>query len=299
MKDLREIFARTEIEVSPPLVYFKETVSGVAPPESVLTNLLQEESATVMLVSNDDKRNRWYSKHCKLVEEVTSNGVVKLRVCAFPLYKSLAEALERSSNAIRSLFLTSSSIADWFQQSVRKSTQQVAKQDETSIDEARKLIQRAIGEIAAFEGEQVANQWRRLLSRAWSLGPRRVGPNILLGPPSEEDDWFSLDSSHLPDGATALQYLLDTHHSPVEKRRNGKEQQDSWETRLAVELHNSIVSGFQVATSSGPLCEEPMYGVCFSIEQIIVDWERLESMQTDPYGPLSGQVLYSSLLDWI
>ena len=29
---------------------------------------------------------------------------------------------------------------------------------------------------------------------------------------------------------------------------------------------NSIVSGFQLATLAGPLCEEPLMGVCFSLE---------------------------------
>lgn len=33
------------------------------------------------------------------------------------------------------------------------------------------------------------------------------------------------------------------------------------------DFDNSIVSGFQLATLSGPMCEEPLMGVCFSVEQ--------------------------------
>lgn len=33
------------------------------------------------------------------------------------------------------------------------------------------------------------------------------------------------------------------------------------------DLDNSIVSGFQLATLSGPMCEEPLMGVCFSVEK--------------------------------
>ena len=33
---------------------------------------------------------------------------------------------------------------------------------------------------------------------------------------------------------------------------------------------NSIISGFQLATIAGPMCEEPMMGVCFVVE----DWQR-------------------------
>ena len=34
------------------------------------------------------------------------------------------------------------------------------------------------------------------------------------------------------------------------------------------ELMNAFVNGFSVATSSGPLCEEPMQGACFIISNI-------------------------------
>ena len=39
---------------------------------------------------------------------------------------------------------------------------------------------------------------------------------------------------------------------------------DLWEN------DNSIVSGFQLATIAGPMCEEPMMGVCFVVE----NWQR-------------------------
>jgi hypothetical protein len=35
-------------------------------------------------------------------------------------------------------------------------------------------------------------------------------------------------------------------------------------------LESSVLNGFQLATSSGPLCEEPMMGVAFRIEQFSV-----------------------------
>lgn len=33
------------------------------------------------------------------------------------------------------------------------------------------------------------------------------------------------------------------------------------------EFDNSIVSGFQLAALAGPMCEEPLMGVCFSVER--------------------------------
>lgn len=38
---------------------------------------------------------------------------------------------------------------------------------------------------------------------------------------------------------------------------------------------NSFVNGFQIATLAGPLCEEPMMGVCFVVE----DWKIDVSQQ--------------------
>lgn len=34
---------------------------------------------------------------------------------------------------------------------------------------------------------------------------------------------------------------------------------------------NSFVNGFQIATVAGPLCEEPMMGVCFVVEDWTID----------------------------
>eukprot|EP01029_Cantina_marsupialis_P014977 TRINITY_DN32821_c0_g1_i2.p1 TRINITY_DN32821_c0_g1~~TRINITY_DN32821_c0_g1_i2.p1 ORF type:complete len:239 (-),score=66.32 TRINITY_DN32821_c0_g1_i2:170-886(-) len=54
----------------------------------------------------------------------------------------------------------------------------------------------------------------------------------------------------------------------------------------------SIVSGFQAAADAGPLCEEPMYGVCFVLEKFVKAESEI-SDGDDPYGPLSGQVISS------
>ena len=33
-------------------------------------------------------------------------------------------------------------------------------------------------------------------------------------------------------------------------------------------LEKSILAGFQQATQAGPMCEEPMYGICFCLSKI-------------------------------
>jgi ribosome assembly protein 1 len=41
-------------------------------------------------------------------------------------------------------------------------------------------------------------------------------------------------------------------------------------------FESSIVTGFQIATSTGPLCAEPMVGVCYFIEDFTIDTSKVE-----------------------
>jgi translation elongation factor EF-G len=48
---------------------------------------------------------------------------------------------------------------------------------------------------------------------------------------------------------------------------------------------NGFLTGFNHATASGPLCEEPMQGACFIVHNV----DLLEGDETqDTYGPFGG-----------
>ena len=125
---------------------------------------------------------------------------------------------------------------------------------------------------AAFEGSP--DYPCDAVDRIWSFGPRGVGPNVLLNcvPTYQRPSvWSSMDCA-------AIKGVTREHDT-------------------------SIVNGFQLATLSGPLCEEPMYGVCVSLQQ----WTQAPPLQTispiasegvssssslsDTYGPVSGQLM--------
>lgn len=67
-------------------------------------------------------------------------------------------------------------------------------------------------------------------------------------------------------------------------------------------MTNAIVTGFDIATTSGPLCEEPMLGAVFLIETIELikkdskpleegeEEKKFNSIQ-DSYGAFAGQVI--------
>lgn len=77
----------------------------------------------------------------------------------------------------------------------------------------------------------------------WAFGPRLVGPNILLN---------RNDGSEWPSLWDCLQEECDMSKLV------------SWDVK------QGVINGFQLATEAGPLCEEPMRGVCFTIEHIQV-----------------------------
>jgi len=49
---------------------------------------------------------------------------------------------------------------------------------------------------------------------------------------------------------------------------------------------NGFLTGFNHATTSGPLCEEPMQGACFIVQNI--DLLDIDDNPQDTYGPFGG-----------
>ncbi|KAK9824164.1 hypothetical protein WJX72_008216 [[Myrmecia] bisecta] len=267
IKDLRERFARIELQVSPPLVAFRESVT--------LPSEVPDQPV----------------KPAKVVEATTANGRCTIRVRAFALPGSIATALDENVDLLR-----------------------------LSITEAASAAAAAAG--------------------AWQLGPRRVGPNLLLcrntilGPglfdaggsgvvhlgkranqafgagASQEErqrelelDFTSDFGSEKGEGrpvditigrpeAAQLLGFLDASSSERGSEHTGWDQSL---TPLRYSVESGIAAGFQIATAAGPLCDEPMWGVAFEVEaRVHVDLDSFEtgsvSLAEDVYGPFSGQV---------
>ncbi|BFU19921.1 elongation factor 2, putative [Entamoeba histolytica HM-1:IMSS-B] len=97
-----------------------------------------------------------------------------------------------------------------------------------------------------LEGEN--NEWKNKLI---CFGPKRCGPNILI----------NLSDENLP-----------------------LWPQDKDIKNYTSLVTNAIISGFQLATSAGPLCDEPMEGLIFIIDEILIDEETRS-------GNIQGQVI--------
>ncbi|XP_053933390.1 elongation factor-like GTPase 1 [Cuculus canorus] len=125
----------------------------------------------------------------------------------------------------------------------------------TSLNEDKKtheINQKTLDRIREFKQKLEQNlqgrKWRNAVDRIWSFGPRKCGPNILLY------NFAGYDRS--------VWQCLGNAVKEVSKYRD---------------FDNSIVSGFQLASLSGPMCEEPLMGVCFTVEK----WEMLSTSSQD------------------
>ncbi|XP_041031165.1 elongation factor-like GTPase 1 isoform X2 [Carcharodon carcharias] len=115
-----------------------------------------------------------------------------------------------------------------------------------SVKEGREALEINLTTLEAIqkfkqklEENFVGRKWRNAVNQISSFGPRRCGPNILLN---------RLESYHRP----SMWQCLDKASKDLGTYKD---------------FDNSIISGFQLATLSGPVCEEPLMGVCFVLEK--------------------------------
>jgi len=246
LRDLRETFAKVPIRVSSPIVAFRETVTS------------------------DPS-----SKFPVHKEVHTANHLGTIKVRAVPIPEEIRKLLEANAVLVRKIF----------------------------VDESVDLKENV--DVVAFRDQLMqvfktaGDNWEKELPYLWSFGPRRIGPNILLNhipsfsnSPTWEPLIKKIQADYQPKNVAAEGKLdksktLDMPTDATELTDDTAKVLDQTETeRLLKDLNNSIVTGFQLATSSGPLCEEPMSGVCFIVDDII-----LREGELDSRGPFTGQII--------
>lgn len=102
-----------------------------------------------------------------------------------------------------------------------------------------------------------------LIDQIWAFGPKKCGTNMLINASDYKhlNVWSSLDGATKP-----------TINNAAERDPR-------------CDLENSLLNGYQLATLGGPLCEEPMHGVCFLIEEWTVNQGDESSLSI---GSLAG-----------
>lgn len=217
-------------------------------------------------------------------ELLTPNKKCRIKLKASPLPETILKCLIENQEQLKIMgkLLTSNhriTLKD-----------QLSDLNQKKIQEFKSKLKHCV-ELARRE----KSDWRTLhgedfIDRIWSFGPKYSGPNILVASSDVScnySQWLRINQQDLDLGGDSLSEYID-----------------------------SFISGFQLATQSGPLCEEPMMGVCFTI----LDWSHVhtkidediqaeedgshqcneanqtalannQSTERDNYGPMSGQII--------
>ncbi|KAH6814500.1 Ribosomal protein S5/Elongation factor G/III/V family protein [Perilla frutescens var. frutescens] len=279
VKDLKERFAKVNLEVSPPLVSYKETIEGE------MANPL--ENLKLLSGSSD------------YVEKTTANGRCVVRVQVMKLPSPLTKLLDESSELLGDIIGGKSKQALKSLETLRGSI----VEDENPIETLKKRMMDAIesdlfSENAEMDRDRVEKYrilWKNLFKRIWALGPRQVGPNILVTPSRGN----SMEGSVLIQGFPYVSDRLGLHNADDSNDASTESSSvtDEMLLREAESLESSVLSGFQLATSAGPLCEEPMWGLAFVVEAFISPTDRQSTEdnsshhQPEQYGIFTGQVM--------
>lgn len=199
--DLVNQFAKVEVNVSKPIIPFRETI--VEPPKFDLTN---EKISTT--IKNEGR-----------VEMQSIDKKCSINVRAKPLPEKVVDLLEKNQNLIAILI----------------------KLNENSIkaeDELKESLKKFKDELQSAFSKSNLNWGSNVTDHLWSFGPHRNGSNILINNVQGYDRpsiWAPIE------GKKAVNYIKDD---------------------------NNIIFGFQLITYKGPLCEEPMQGVAFIIDNV-------------------------------
>ena len=225
-------YALVDVHVSSPIVPFRESI--VHPPKVDMVNqTIHDLNQRIRSVKPGLESDVEVVKP-GLVEMTTSNRQCRIRLRAVPLPASVTGLLVESAALMKTLELYSAA--------AHGNGDSSDGQKRFEINASSLTALRTLREKIADAFDSAGKKWKGSVSQVWSCGPHRCGSNVLLNRIpgySRPSIWWRLDG----DDAAELCSI-----------RN---------------FDSSVVNGFQLATVSGPICEEPMQGVCFIMEK----WE--------------------------
>lgn len=270
LKDLRERFAKgVRIHVSKPIVPFRETVYGgfspnVPLPESAKSKeqVPKRESETSIVESTDNNnaheatsisvKSLPFSSSWRVSIEANgeplsyidssvvnhglfvtvSNESMSFRMTAAPLPAPLATVLDRAGNVFRTPELDGRDLdkaAASARQSIKEAIEDYAKESSSRKQSKASIVK--------FWNESI-------FPYVWCCGPNQCGSNLLVGP-------------YPYSGKTEITEHIFGTSKTIEDR-----------FRALVDIEKAIVTGFQLGTRAGPLCEEPLHGVVILLDSL-------------------------------
>lgn len=278
LKDLRERFAKCDIQPGEPIVPYRETIVSAEEMEPPKHKDMPRGTAIA----------------------VTASKMMSVRLRVRPLPANVTEFLIKNGASIRRLYAEKQA-----QEDGNKNVEDGEEEDEAtdlgndtgnersnlSLQEFRQQLQAAFDETK--EEKEV---WQKVVSRICAFGPKRVGPNIFI------------DSTGTD---TCKRFLLEQHETN-DDHEISRTETNGPDSIATPDFSDTIAYAFQLATSQGPLCREPTQGIAVFLEEIIHhQQEQGETANGDPStttvesGRLTGELITSvretirsAFLDW-
>ncbi|EEH15758.1 hypothetical protein PABG_05845 [Paracoccidioides brasiliensis Pb03] len=270
LKDLRERFAKCEIQAGEPIVPYRETI--ISAPEMAPPKNADLPRGTIQSVS------------------ASKQLTIQLRIR--PLPAEVTEFLSKTAATIKKFYaerrtgankdITETNTSGEIDDHIDVSNGETAVRKILSLEEFKKELQNKFN-----ESKEEKDTWKDIVDRIVEFGPRRTGPNILV-----DSTLTSLCDKLL---------IQDASQSTSNQGPQPASQASAEHQRRSMNLFSDKISyAFQLATSQGPLCNEPIQGIAVSIEDVSVTEKGEEEL-----GRLTGEVIRSvrdavwqGFLDW-
>lgn len=280
VRDLEERFAKIKVQVSPPIVPFRETAvkaADMAPPKT--------EGAPR-----------------GTIQGTASNGLVQFQIRATPLPAQVVTFLVQHNNSIQLMLR-------------RALRSESSHPSEEAVEEGEAEAKMAGALNSGAEAERVLDpesfwgvlegvlkplretEWKGLADHIWSFGPKQIGPNVLVDRSGALSQGLKARTlGTLKEGAVAdvAEALASAHLT----------DQVGGEGIPVRALSDAVETGWQMAMQAGPMAAEPVQGMAYFIERVEVTGSE-EAVSHTPLSQVAGQLLSAireasrqALLDW-
>lgn len=247
LKDLRERFARCEIQASEPIVPYRETI--------------------VKAEEMEPPKNKDLPRGT--VVAVTASKQVSVRLRVRPLPMEVTQFLIKTVASIRRLYSEKKAAEEQNKDGKDEEPGENIEVDDTagaergtlSLSEFREQLQ------AAFEqAKEDIEVWKNAVRNLSAFGPKRIGPNVFIDATGSN---------------TCGRFFGENHLSPEQNQE--QHQNDAVPDSITpTDFSDTISYAFQLAAQQGPLCREPMQGVAVFLESITLNNHNHNDASTEP-----------------
>ncbi|KAK5948467.1 Cytoplasmic GTPase/eEF2-like protein (ribosomal biogenesis) [Knufia fluminis] len=236
LKDLRERYARCDIQPGEPIVPYRETIikaEEMEPPKN--KDLPRGTSIATIASETLSVRLRVRPLPSEATDFLIQNGA--------SLRRLYAEKKAAEENAQAGTETDKDGATEERQESADLGNETGNERNKNlSLQDFRTQLQDTFNTVN--EDREI---WKNIVPTIAAFGPRRVGPNILVDSTGLETcKRFLLDNKEIKSGQVDLTSTNATNRT----------------------FADTIAYAFQLATAQGPLCREPMQGVAIFLEKI-------------------------------